>query len=398
MNTVIAKPEVASESTTTEQWRLAALRSYGILDTRREPAFDDITRIAAMICDVPIAVVNLIDQERQWFKSEIGLGVNETSLETSFCAHAIRQQEMMVIPDTTADARFRDNPLVTGEPGLRFYAGAQLRTPDGHMLGTVCVLDMQPRELSPDQLDALRALARQVMAQLEMRRLLAASRQSSSYRSRLMAIAGHDLKTPLRSASYAISKVRRQVDDAQAKTLDTALDALRQIDGDFSELAAIAVTGSDDALPDLEDVALDEVLQSVLGTWRRLAELKKLQLRYVATSIHVQSHPVLLATLLGNLIGNAVKYTDKGSVLVGCRRQGAQVVVEIIDTGCGLAPEQSGQLFQAFHQLDPSSDGLGLGLWIVHSTAETLGHTIQVRSIAGSGSRFSVQMARLPTR
>jgi len=134
-----------------ESGRLQSLRSYGILDTPPETAFDDLTRIAAHVCETPIAVVNLIDEGRQWFKSEIGLGVQETPLEPSICAHAILQPGVFVVPDTLEDARFRNNPLVTGEPHLRFYAGALLKTPEGHALGTVCVLDYRPRQLSDDK-------------------------------------------------------------------------------------------------------------------------------------------------------------------------------------------------------------------------------------------------------
>jgi two-component sensor histidine kinase len=153
-----------------EAERLAALRQYGILDTPPETEFDDVVRIASHVCAAPIAVVNLIEDHRQWFKAEIGLGVRETPLNISICAHAILQPGLFVVPDTTKDPRFNCNPLVTGEPHLRFYAGALLETRDGLPLGTVCVLDYQPRELSEEQAFTLQALARQVMAHLELRR------------------------------------------------------------------------------------------------------------------------------------------------------------------------------------------------------------------------------------
>ena len=155
-----------------EAERLSALQAYGILDTEPEQAFDDIVKLASRICDAPIAVVNLIDQGRQWFKAETGLGVRETPLDTSFCAHALLQDDGMVIPDATQDARFSCNPLVTGEAGLRFYAGRVLKSADGHALGTLCVLDtrVRPKGLTPLQSETLDVLARQVMAQLELRR------------------------------------------------------------------------------------------------------------------------------------------------------------------------------------------------------------------------------------
>jgi GAF domain-containing protein len=130
-----------------ESARLAALNRYHILDTPREQEFDDFTRLAAYIFNTPIAVINLIDHDRQWFKSEIGLGVRETPLDTSICRHAILQSEFFIVPDTTQDERFKHNPLVTGNPHLRFYAGALLKSSEDLPLGTLCVLDIQPREI-----------------------------------------------------------------------------------------------------------------------------------------------------------------------------------------------------------------------------------------------------------
>jgi len=152
--------------------RLAALHRYDVLDTPREAAYDDITRLASHICQTPIALVSFVDNERQWFKSAVGIGVKETRADISLCAHALLQKDVMVVPDTLTDERFKNNPLVLGEPHFRFYAGALLQSPEGDPLGTLCVLDYVPRTLSAQQIDALRALARQVMTLLELRRLV----------------------------------------------------------------------------------------------------------------------------------------------------------------------------------------------------------------------------------
>ncbi|HWQ34686.1 MAG TPA: PAS domain S-box protein [Blastocatellia bacterium] len=153
----------------TEAARLEALRRYEILDTASEQAFDDLTQLAAQICRVPIVLISLVDDRRQWFKSRVGLSLTETPREVAFCAHAITGTDLFIVPDASEDQRFARNPLVTGEPGIRFYAGAPLLTPDGHALGTLCVLDRVPREPAPEQMEALRALSRQVMTQLELR-------------------------------------------------------------------------------------------------------------------------------------------------------------------------------------------------------------------------------------
>ena len=163
MTTVAQKPKNEAE-------RLAELERYGILDTLPEKAFDDLTRIAASICNTPISLVSMVDSNRQWFKSATGInGVTETSRDIAFCAHAILDTNTMVVPDATADPRFANNPLVTGEHRIRFYAGAPLISPNGYAVGTLCAIDHAPREITQEQRLALEALARQVVDQMELR-------------------------------------------------------------------------------------------------------------------------------------------------------------------------------------------------------------------------------------
>lgn len=157
-------------STVDEARRLEALARYQILDTPREAAFDEIVEVASLICEAPLAAINFIDRDRQWFKSFKGLAAQESPLDTSICAHALLQPGLLIVPDTKQDPRFATNPLVTGEPHLRFYAGALLESHDGYPLGTLCVLDHMPRKLSEHQRFALQALANQVMAHMELMR------------------------------------------------------------------------------------------------------------------------------------------------------------------------------------------------------------------------------------
>lgn len=186
-----------------ESKRLKVLWQYDVLDTVPEEVFDDLTELAARICEAPIALISLVDENRQWFKSRVGVTINETSRDISFCSHAIEQDDLFIIPDATKDARFANNPLVTSSPKIRFYAGAPLITPDGHPLGTLCVIDKVPRELRPEQQQAMRVLARHVMTQLELRRHareLAASREA------------HDAVTDeLHTARSEIASLKRQL-------------------------------------------------------------------------------------------------------------------------------------------------------------------------------------------
>jgi GAF domain-containing protein len=153
--------------------RVAALEKYAILDTEPEQAFDDLTLLASYVCKTPIALISLVDENRQWFKSKIGMTASETPRQVAFCSVAIQQPDVMVVPDTLQDERFRNNPLVISEPRIRFYAGAPLINEDGHALGTLCVIDQRPRDITPEQKEALQALSRLVLAQLEFRRNLA---------------------------------------------------------------------------------------------------------------------------------------------------------------------------------------------------------------------------------
>lgn len=375
-----------------EQRRLAALHAYGILDTAKESAFEDITRIASLVCGTPIAVVNLIDGERQWFKSEVGLGVRETPLATSICAHAILEHDMLVVPDTTLDRRFAENPLVTGDPGLRFYAGALLKTPDGLAIGTVCVLDTEPRGLTQQQIDILRGLARQVMTQLELRRMLALSERKTRHLGSLITAAGHDLKAPLRSALYAIDRSSVASTPEVQKRLAGATAQLLDIDRQLTSLSVAASSGVG-LVPELAPVAIAPLLAAMEQAWRAAAERKHITLSTAASAVSVMGHAALLETLIGNLLSNAVKYTPNGGeVRLEARQDGDDVEISITDTGIGMTPEATEELFGAFRQADPTADGLGLGLWIVEQTADALDATLSVRSVPGEGSRFAVRL------
>jgi signal transduction histidine kinase len=373
--------------------RLQALRSYGILDTPIEPAFDDITRIASYVCQTPISVVNLIDEGRQWFKSEIGLGVRETPLESSICAHAILEHSFLEVPDTTLDKRFERNPLVMGAPHLRFYAGALLRTPDGLPLGTVCVLDHAPRKLTQDQRDVLAALARQVMSQMELRRALLLSDRLQRNITRMMAVAGHDLKQPLQVMILAVDRIRGKLSDPKdQERVRYALDAGMHMAEELDRLAETSVLDAGLGAPKIISFPVNDVFDSIVNNWRLHAEAKQLQLVVTRSSARIASDPTMLRAIVGNLVGNAIKYTPRGRVLVGCRKRGKSLSIEILDTGTGIPADQLGAIFDAFHQINPSSEGLGLGLSIVRRSAEALGHRIEVKSDLARGSHFCVEV------
>lgn len=192
-----------------EKKRLKVLWQYEVLDTVPEEVFDDLTELAARICEAPIALISLVDEKRQWFKSKVGLTADETSRGVSFCSYAITQPDLFIVPDATRDERFVNNPLVTSEPNIRFYAGAPLVTPDGHALGTLCVIDKVPRELRLEQKQALRILAHHVVSQLELRRR---SRELGDIRRE----SAH-FKRDLEATRAELATARRELARSQAK-------------------------------------------------------------------------------------------------------------------------------------------------------------------------------------
>lgn len=175
---------MAAPTPGTEAARVAALDRYAILDSEPEQSFDDLVILAAHICQVPMAMLSLVDDHRQWFKSKVGVQVRETSKEVSICAHAIQQNDLFIVPDTLQDPRFRDSPLVTSEPHIRFYAGAPLINDDGYALGTLCVLDREPRELDAAQKEAINALGRLALRQMELRMNLRLLKEALNDRTR----------------------------------------------------------------------------------------------------------------------------------------------------------------------------------------------------------------------
>jgi two-component system NtrC family sensor kinase len=183
--------------------RVAALQKYAILDTEPEQAFDDLTLLASFVCKTPIALISLVDEDRQWFKSKIGMDACQTSRDIAFCSVAIQQTDVMVVPDTLQDERFRDNPLVVSGPRIRFYAGAPLINDEGYALGTLCVVDRTPREFGADQKEALQALGRLVLAQLEFRRNLQLLKEALTDRTQ----AEHDRERELLKVQQTLTRV-----------------------------------------------------------------------------------------------------------------------------------------------------------------------------------------------
>ena len=402
-----------------EAERLTTLGRYAILDTEPEDAFDDLTRFASALCGTPIALVSLVDADRQWFKSRQGLDVAETSRDLAFCAHAIlRSDELFEVPDAAVDRRFFDSPLVLGDPKIRFYAGAPLVAPDGHALGTLCVIDRVPRRLTALQRDGLAVLGRQVIAQLELRRRvgelaaqsaeLAQARDAAlaSLRTKdiLLANIGHELRTPLNAI---LGCAELLVEDAARPELAHLLPDLRMIDRSGRHLLAVIEDILDLArlevgVPQIRraTVGLSALIDELLAAVRPLLRGKDVGLRVDAPPDlgDIETDATKLRQILLNLLTNAGKFTERGHVELAVRRirDGERELVEfaVRDTGIGIAADKLPLLFREFSQVHDgrSYGGTGLGLAISRRYARLLGGDILVDSEPGRGSRFTLRL------
>ena len=230
-----------------ETARLKKLNSLDVLDTLEEEAYDDLTFLAAQICNTPISLVSLVDQSRQWFKSHHGLDAKETPREYAFCGHAINQDDILIVEDTKLDERFKDNPLVTGEPNIRFYAGAPLILDNDIRIGTLCVIDTKSRTLSQKQQLSLQALSRQVVAQLELRLRLKEMSAVEKAKDEFLSVVSHELRTPMTSVHGALKILKHEsmkFDEPIRSMVDIASrnsDQLLKIVNDILDLSSMKV-------------------------------------------------------------------------------------------------------------------------------------------------------------
>jgi signal transduction histidine kinase len=393
---------VAAPLPANEAARLRALASYRILDTPPEPAFDELTELAAHVCDAPISTLTLIDRDRQWFKSRFGLAGWGDPREVSFCAYAILDDELTVVPDARRDARFSQNPLVLGEPNIRFYAGAPLIDERGYALGTLCVIDCEPRELSAEQEVALKALARAAMAQLVLHRQNAELRELGRLKDDFVSLVSHELRTPLTAISgfveILLAGSAGPLTDDQRRYLGVVERNGRRVIAIVDDLLflANAEVGAVELARGRVDVR--DLVGDAAESAGPAAAAKGLSLTTrLDGALPVAADRDRLGQVLDNLVSNAVKFTPEGgTVELRARRDGADAVLEVADSGIGVAAHELPQLFERFYRTAAARSagipGTGLGLAIARAIVASHGGTIAAESEPGAGTTFRVRL------
>lgn len=393
-----------------ESERLENLLSYDILDTLDEQLWSDIAELAAQICQTPIAAISFVDKDRQWFKAILGLNASETSRDVAFCAHAILQPEPLVVPNTLEDERFADNDLVTGDPHIRFYAGAPIESQEGFKLGTLCVIDREARQLTEDQLQALKILSRQVSSLLLVRASnaqLQASKeraeQQSEAKSMFLANMSHELRTPL-NAIIGYSELLLDLGDElpvesqqDIRKIHHSGEHLLSLINDILDISKIE---AGKMTVYLESFEIEPLLQGISQTLDPLVNKNNNQLKIMFSETFktqkISTDQQKLKQIVYNLISNACKFTENGTITLSVSETVGQFCLAVSDTGIGMSAEQLKKLFQVFSQADDSTTrkygGTGLGLALSQKFAEMLGGSIEVSSEEGQGSTFTLRL------
>ncbi|HXJ79065.1 MAG TPA: GAF domain-containing sensor histidine kinase [Candidatus Methylomirabilis sp.] len=392
-----------------ESARLAALYSLHVLDTQPEERYDRITRLAARLLAVPIVLVSLVDANREWFKSCQGMTTREGGRDESFCGYTILDDAPLIIPDATQDPRFVDNPQVVYE-GIRFYAGIPLKGPHDQNIGTFCIEDRVPRQITEEQLQSLHDLAAMVEGELTLvnavelqYRLAQATENAKSAnlaKSRFLANMSHELRTPLNAiigfSEVLLERMFGAVNDKQAEYLQDILSSgqhLLSLINDILDLSKIEAGRMDLVLAPFNVPA---ALENAVTLVRERA------VRHSIT-LHVDVDPRLgecvgderkIKQVLLNLLSNAMKFTPEGGrVRVKAILADGAVEVSVSDTGIGIAPEDQGTIFEEFRQVGGDEarkhEGTGLGLTLTKKFIELHGGRIWVESDVGRGSTFT---------
>ncbi|MEP7264290.1 MAG: GAF domain-containing sensor histidine kinase [Bacteroidota bacterium] len=389
--------------------RLKALQEYQILDTLPESDFDDITRLASAICEVPISVISMVDKDRQWFKSRYGnVADTETPRDIAFCAHAIlNPHETLVVSDSSKDERFFDNPLATGGPNIVFYAGVPLMSDDGNAIGVLCAIDNKPKEITPRQLDALKALGNQVMAQMELRKKikeLEASRDELKMANialdKFAYVVSHDLKAPLNGIMALTDEFKDdykdKIDDSGMEMVDFIHDRAKYLVKFIQGVLEYSKT------PELIACYKEEFeVNSFISELTTILQIpKSFKIIIEADEKLICTSRIALQQILFNLCNNAIKYNEKqlGELTVKFHESDRYYHFSVADNGPGIPKESHQKIFELFTTLGTkdrfNEQGTGIGLSTVKKLVDQMDGTIELVSEPGEGATFKFALKK----
>lgn len=381
--------------------RIAHLRRYGILDTDAEESFDRITRIAQKTLDVPIALISFVDEARQWFKSRQGLDACETDRSASFCAHAILDDKVFIVNDTHDDERFFDNPLVTGPPYIRFYAGAPLITQEGYKLGTLCAISNKPHRLNQKEQSILHDLAYLVMDELALRKVRQKLQQELKMRDRFFSIIAHDLRNPF-NALIGFSHpalVQNEPKEVLLDNLSHIHNSAENIYEMTNKLLAWAQLQLNPGSITPGPNTIGQIIDGEIKCLAANAEAKSIKLVVQHDDEKVICDPDSISFVIRNLVSNAIKFSASGgTVSVGVENNEDDVVISIIDQGQGIENEILEHIFNVEEKTTSEGTlgetGTGLGLPLCHEFVKNNLGRLTVKTQPGLGSCFSVTLGK----
>ncbi|WP_370981017.1 ATP-binding protein [Agaribacterium sp. ZY112] len=389
-----------------EQQRLTKLAYYEVLDTEAERAFDELTELAAAICETPISLISLVDDHRQWFKSRVGLDALETPKSIAFCSHAILEDHIFEVSNATEDERFADNPLVTGAPDIRFYAGAPLVSPDGCPIGTLCVIDREPKQLSDNQRLSLEILSKQVISQLELRKhALDAERNYRQQQSMLTSIA-HDLRTPFNGIlglSQQLSERAEKMEQGRiVRNAHLILDSSLRVYQLLDEMLQWSTQRIGANKIELKAQSLLPLLSSSFDLLAESLALKDIKYKCeVSANTQVLGDTTLCKAIIRNLLNNAIKFTPKeGIIRISSRTTDNEVEILVFNEGTAMPEPIASQLMQNQHNGHTSTEGTegesgtGLGLNLCQEFTQAQGGRMWLEQNDQQGICFGFSLAK----
>lgn len=394
---------IAPNNHINEAERLRELESYNILDSLPESDYDDLTKLAAEICGTPIALISLVDKDRQWFKSRYGLDAPETPRELAFCAHAINDAEnTLLVNDARKDERFYDNPLVTGDPNVIFYAGVPLKSEAGLPLGTLCVIDNKPNDLNKGQKESLRILSKQVMNLLvlrkknyELNKVVDELENKNQDLEQFAHVAAHDIKSPISNisnlAGMFLASYKSQLNDDGLGLIELIIKSSDQL-YKFLERLMDYSANIDTVGEEKNYISLKNFSEKISNFY---SSDQNLELNFNSEIKNLNINVIVVGQILTNLIGNAIKYNDKpkAKVDVNIDENEEYYIFSVQDNGPGIEKQYQDKIFDVFVKLSKTDrfgkEGTGLGLAIVSKMVAKLGGSISIESELGNGSIFS---------